>query len=238
MTTASTSPAGASAEGASDDDRPTIYTAYEIDFMLDLRPTDSGRITREQIGLRSAPEEAHEFVTAAVTSGLRARGKVERSDEGQWLLGEEGQIVATVLTAADRWLGIALTEGQAMRMAFVVKAKQAVLMLTQDELDSFVVSSLPDPAQVPATITDIAAAFLAESTAGAERTVSLRRTDLADPAQQVPLMFHVESDGTWRTGHLPLDEEGILSVSDATRASLAASVAALWEDGESTVPAA
>ena len=91
-------------------DRPevTIYTAYEIDFMLGLRDTENARITREQIGLRSAPEQAREFVTAAVTSGLRARGKVERSADGQWLLGEEGQVIAGALTSADRWLGIAL----------------------------------------------------------------------------------------------------------------------------------
>ena len=58
-------------------DRPevTIYTAYEIDFMLGLRDTENARITREQIGLRSAPEQAREFVTAAVTSGLRADRK-------------------------------------------------------------------------------------------------------------------------------------------------------------------
>lgn len=226
MSTASTS---------ADDDSSTIYTAYEIDFMLGLRPTESGRISREQIGLRAAPEEAREFVTAAVTSGLRARGKVERSEEGQWLLGEEGQVVATVLTAADRWLGVALSEGEAMRMAFVVKAKQAVLMLTQDDLDSFVVSSLPDPSQVPASIADVVVAFLGE---GSERTVSLRRTDLSDPEQQVPLMFHVEADGAWRTGHLPLDEDGILTVSDADSGSIARSVAELWEDGVSRAPGA
>src|SRR5690625_5730953 len=110
----------------------TQTTAYELDFMLNLRPTEAGAGTREQIGLRSAPEEAKEFVTAAVTSGLRARGKVTHSEDGQWLLGEEGQVVATTLTSADRWLGLALTEGEAMRMAFVIKANQAVLMLTQD----------------------------------------------------------------------------------------------------------
>src|SRR5699024_12480338 len=47
-----------------------------------------------------SPEEAKEFVTAAVTSGLRARGKVTHSEDGQWLLGEEGQVVAT--TCPDR----------------------------------------------------------------------------------------------------------------------------------------
>src|SRR5699024_10323584 len=139
------------------------------DLTCFLCRTNPGAVTREQIGLRSAPEEAKEFVTAAVTSGLRARGKVTHSEDGQWLLGEEGQVVATTLTSADRWLGLALTEGEAMRMAFVIKANQAVLMLTQDELDSFVVSALPDPAQVPTSVADVVTAFLDE---GKERTVS------------------------------------------------------------------
>src|SRR5699024_2004832 len=145
---------------AATDEQATIYTAYEIDFMLGLRDTENGRITREQVGLRSAPEAAREFVTAAVTSGLRARGKVERSEDGQWLLGEEGQVVATALTAADRWLGIALAEGEAMRMAFIIKANDAIVMLTQDELDSFAVTALPGPEQVPASVADIVQALL------------------------------------------------------------------------------
>src|SRR5699024_1244383 len=182
---------------------------------------------------RSAPEEAQEFVTAAVTSGLRARGKVERSEDGQWLLGDEGQGVATALTSADRWLGIALTEDDAMRMAFVIKANQAILMLTQDELDSFIVSALPEPESVPASIADVVVAFLEE---GQERTVSLRRTDLSDPQQSVPLMFHVEEDGSWKVGHLPLDDEGVLTVSDASRAAISETVAGLWEDGVSRAP--
>lgn len=41
--------------GASAEDDPTIYTAYELDFMLGLRPSEAGTITREQVGLRSAP---------------------------------------------------------------------------------------------------------------------------------------------------------------------------------------
>lgn len=216
-------------------EQTTIYTAYEIDFMLNLRPTDSGAITREQVGLRSAPEAAQEFVTAAVTSGLRARGKVTRSEDGQWLLGEEGQVVASTLTSADRWLGLALTEGEAMRMAFVIKANQAVLMLTQDELDSFVVSALPDPDQVSASISDVVAAFLEE---GHQRTVSLRRTDITDPEDTVPLMFHVEADGSWRTGHLPLDEEGVLSVSPVSREGATQAVSALWNEGVSRAPGA
>lgn len=219
--------------GVDAQDEPTIYTAYEIDFMLNLRPTAQGAITREQVGLRSAPEEAQEFVTAAVTSGLRARGKVERSDDGQWLLGEEGQVIATALTAADRWMGIALAEGDAMRMAFVIKANEAVLMLTQDELDSFIVSALPDAAQVPASVGEVVSAFLGE---GRERTVSLRRTDGADSSATVPLMFHVEEDGRWQVGHLPLDENGVLSVSELPREGVREAIRGLWEDGVSEAP--
>lgn len=219
---------------AATDEQVTIYTAYELDFMLGLRDTENGRISRDQIGLRSAPEAAQEFVTAAVTSGLRARGKVERSEDGQWLLGQEGQVVATALTAADRWLGIALAEGEAMRMAFIIKANEAIIMLTQDELDSFVVTALPGPEQVPASVSDIVVAFLEE---GNERTVSLRRTDLSAPDDPTPLMFHVEADSTWKVGHLPLDEEGVLTVSAADADSVTDSVRALWEDGESRASA-
>lgn len=220
-------------ETSTTDEQVTIYTAYEIDFMLGLRDTENGRITREQIGLRSAPEAAQEFVTAAVTSGLRARGKVERSEDGQWLLGEEGQVVATALTAADRWLGIALAEGEAMRMAFIIKANEAILMLTQDELDSFVVTALPSSDQVPASVSDIVLAFLGE---GNERTVSLRRTDLSAPQDPIPLMFHVEADSSWKIGHLPLDDEGILQVSEVDAGGVAEATQALWEDGVSQVP--
>ncbi|MFC7457316.1 hypothetical protein ACFQS2_08975 [Brachybacterium sp. GCM10030267] len=221
--------------GTATDEQITIYTAYEIEFMLSLRATENGAITREQIGLRSAPEEAREFVTAAVTSGLRARGKVARSADGQWVLGEEGQVVATALTAADRWLGIALAEGEAMRMAFVIKANDAILMLTQDELDSFAVSALPDRSHVPASVADIVIAFLDE---GHERTVSLRRTDISAPDQAVPMMFHTEQDRTWRIGHLPLDDEGILNVSDVAREDIGEAVRLLWEDGVSRAPSA
>ena len=220
---------------AASGEQVTIYTAYEIDFMLGLRDTENARITREQVGLRSAPEQAREFVTAAVTSGLRARGKVERSADGQWLLGEEGQVVAAALTAADRWLGISLAEGEAMRMAFVIKADDVILMLTQDELDSFLVSALPDAAHVPASVSDIVLAFLEE---GHERTVSLRRTSLAAPEEPAPLMVHVEADGSWRLGHLPLDDRGVLTVSEVTAAQLPEVVRALWEDGTSAPPAA
>ena len=54
---------------AAHDEQVTIYTAYEIDFMLGLRDTENGRITREQVGLRSAPEAAEEFVTGFVQKG-------------------------------------------------------------------------------------------------------------------------------------------------------------------------
>ena len=227
----STSGAGSTAA----QDAPTVYTAYELDFMLSLRSTENAGITRDQVGLRSAPEEAREFVTAAVTSGLRARGKVERSEDGQWLLGEEGQVVAGTLTSADRWLGLALAEGEAMRMAFVGAAGVAVPMLTQDELDSFIVSALADPAQVSRSVADIIAAFLAE---GQGRTVSLRRTALDEPEEQTPLMVHAEDDGSWRVGHLPLDDEGVLSVSPIQRTQLTETVRALWEDGRSEAPRA
>lgn len=226
--------AAAQAEHERDSETTTIYTAYELDFMLELRSTDNGRITREQMGLRRAPEEALDFVTAAVTSGLRARDKVQRSAEGQWLLGEEAQVIASTLTSADRWLALALSEGEAMRMAFVVVADQAVLMLTQDELDSFVISALPDPSHVPESVADVAAAFLAE---GNQRTVSMRRTDISAPEEQTPMMFHAESDGSWRSGHMPLDDQGVLSVSPITAEQLAPSVRSLWEDGVSQAPA-
>lgn len=214
-------------------DEQSIYTAYEIDFMLSLRPTESAQLSREQVGLHSAPEEAREFVTAAVTSGLRARGKVDRSSDGQWLLGEEGQVVAGILTSADRWLGLALSEGDAMRMAFVIKAGQAVLLLTQDEMDSFLITSLPDPQHVPSAVADIVTAFLDD---GRERTASLRRVDLSAPEDEVPLMIHVEQDGTWRSGHLPLDSDGILTVSGTERGELTETVRLLWEDGTSRAP--
>lgn len=212
-----------------------VYTAYEIDFMLGLRDTDSARVSREQIGLRSAPPEAREFVTTAVTSGLRARGKVERSGDGQWVLGGEGQMIAAVLTTADRWLGIALSEGEAMRMAFLVAAGEAVIMLTQDELDSFVVTSLDGSAEVPGAVGDIVLAFLEE---GRDRTVSLRRTALGAAAEPVPMMFHVADDGTWRAGHLPMDAQGVLAVSEVTAAQVPALVTALWEQGASPAPSA
>ena len=103
-------------------------------------------------------------------------------------------------------------------MAFVIKADDAVLMLTQDELDSFVVSALPDPEQVPTSVADIVLAFLDD---GSERTVSLRRKDIATPEDVTPLDVHVEADGSWQSGHLPLDEEGILTVSDISRDAVA-----------------
>ena len=49
---------------------------------------------------------------------------------------------------------------------------------------------------------------------------------------------HVEADGSWRLGHLPLDDQGVLTVSEVTAAQLPEVVRALWEDGTSTAPAA
>ena len=121
-----------------------------------------------------------------------------------------------------------------MRMAFIVKANQAVLMLTQDDLDSFTITALPDPSQVPVAIAGVCSAFLAE---GKERTVSLRRTDASAPQDAAPLMFHVEEDGSWKVGHLPLDDDGVLTVSDLDRDSIEAAIAALWEQGASQAPA-
>lgn len=212
-----------------------IYTAYEIDFMLGLRPTDAGAITREQVGLRSAPEAAEDYVTAAVTAGLRARGKVEQQADGRWQLGAEGQAIAQVLTGADRWLGLALAQGEAMRMAFIIRAADRVLLLTQDELDSFQVSAVLDPQHAPGTVATLSTAFL-EGEHG--RTVSLRRTDVSDPAQTVPLMMHVEADGDWKVAHLPLDENDVLTVSPIRKDQIAAVIARLWEDGVSEAPAA
>lgn len=223
----------AAPEGA--EDTRTIYTAYEIDFMLNLRRTEAGRITREQIGIRSAPEAAADHVAAAVAAGLRARGKVEQSADGQWLLGREGQVIAGTLTSADRWLGMALSQGGAMRMAFLVAAQEAVLMLTQDELDTFEVTALTDPSQVPHAVTDIARAFLAQAEGN---TVSLRRCDAADPGTTTQLMLHAEQDGTWRIGHEPLTAEGVLTVSDIAPEQVLGVVSRLWGEGASAAPAA
>jgi len=224
---------GAAASSA--DETQTIYTAYEIDFMLNLRRTEAAEITREQIGIRSAPEQAADFVSAAVAAGLRARGKVEQSADGQWLLGREGQIVAGTLTSANRWLGMALAQGGAMRMAFLVAAEQSVLMLTQDELDTFLVTALASPDQVPQAVTDIARAFLAQAPGN---TVSLRRCDASDPATTTQLMLHVEDDGAWKVGHEPLTEEDVLQVSDITAEQVLPVVAELWADGVSAAPRA
>ena len=51
-------------------------------------------------------------------------------------------------------------------------------------------------------------------------------------------MVHVEADGSWRLGHLPLDDRGVLTVSEVTAAQLPEVVRALWEDGTSAPPAA
>ncbi|MFC0675126.1 hypothetical protein [Brachybacterium hainanense] len=216
------------------EDTQTIYTAYEIDFMLGLRSTESSRITREQISLRSAPEAAAEYVSAAVAAGLRARGKVEQAPDGQWLLGREGQIIAGTLTSADRWLGVALAQDGAMRMAFIVAAEESVLLLTQDELDTFQITALASREHVPDAVADISRAFLSQ---GAGTSVSMRRCDLADPATTVPLMLHAEADGRWQAGHEPVTDEDVLTVSEIQPAQVLGLVTRLWEDGVSAAPA-
>src|SRR5699024_8958246 len=176
---------------AAHDEQVTIYTAYEIDFMLGLRDTENGRITREQVGLRSAPESAEEFVTAAVTSGLRARGKVERSEDGQWLLGAEGQVIASALSAADRWLGLALADSEATRLAVATWATEATIVLTQDELGPVLVVAPGSPEPGPAAVAYVGLAFPEE---GNQRTGSVPRRDSAAPTEPVSLMCHVEDD--------------------------------------------
>ncbi|MCL6423066.1 hypothetical protein Bequi_06645 [Brachybacterium sp. JHP9] len=210
-------------------DEPALYSTYELDFMLSLRENDGSRASREQIGILGVPEEAEEFVREAVMAGLRARGRIHH-DGSEWVLGEEAQVIATVLSAADRWLGIALAQGDAMRGAFVVKANEAVLMLTQDELESFRIVSLGAPGTVGRNVADIAAAFLGQ---GPGRTVSLRCTDARDLATAVPMMLHVEDDGSWHVGHLPMTEEGTLSVSPTKPQDLQALIEGLWNDGVS-----
>lgn len=215
-------------------DTPTIYSAYEIDFMLSLRPTEAGETTRGQLGIHSAPPAAADHVRAAVASGLRARGKVELSEDGQWMLGEEAQIIAAALTAADRWLGMALTQGEAMRTAHVVTAGDAVLMLTQDELDTFLVSALEDRDQVPRTLADITRAFLDE---GEGRAVSLRRVDAGSSKQELHrLMLHGDADGDLLLGHEPETAEGVLTVTPIDAQQLEGALTRLWADGISAAP--
>jgi hypothetical protein len=211
---------------------PTIFTSYEIDYMLSLSTSRAAGISREQIGIPGVPGSgaAAEHVTAAVNAGLRARGKLVRRG-GEWVLGEEGERIAGVLTGADRWLGIALAQGEAMRAAFVVKADRDVLMLTQDDLDSFQITSLGTPDRVPAAVARVATTFLRQ---GAGHTVNLRRTDASDERGTAPLMLHVETDGTWQCGHLPMSEDGVLTVSPIAVTEVESTIADLWERGEST----
>lgn len=194
------------APAASAAPEPALYSTYELDVMLTLHDTEAGRASREQLGILGVPEEAEEFVTEAVMSGLRARDRLVHVG-GKWVLGEEAQAVAGVLASADRWLGIALARGEAMRGAFIVKAGERVLMLSQDELETFRVVTLPGPDAVGPSVADIAIGFLDQ---GAGRTVSLRRTDARDLSSTSPLMIHVEEDGSWGLGHLPLTDEGVL----------------------------
>lgn len=213
-------------------DQPTIFTSYEIDFMLSLSRTDAARITRKQIGIPGVPGfgAAADHVTAAVTAGLRARGKLVHR-EGEWVLGTEGERIAAVLNGADRWLGIALARGEAMRAAFVIRGEADVLMLTQDDLDSFQITSLGSSDQVPAAVARIATTFLRQ---GAGHTVNLRRTDADDDRGTTPLMLRVEEDGSWQSGHLPMTEDGMLSVSPVAADGIEEAVAELWERGDSS----
>lgn len=215
---------------------PTIFTAYEIDDMLTLSDTRSAEITRDQLGIPGVPGSgpATEHVTAAVNAGLRARGMLVRRG-GEWVLSPQGELVATTLTTADRWLGIALAQDAGMRAAFVVKAGSSVLMLTQDDLDSFQVTSLSgadgrSAGDVPKAVARVATTFLRR---GAGHTVSLRRTDIADPDSTTPLMLHVEDDGSWQSGHLPFTEDGVLSASPIALTEVQFAIADLWERGES-----
>lgn len=203
----------------------TVYTAYELDFMLSLRPSAASDATREQLGLRGAPGEAREYVTAAVTSGLQARGKVDHGPDGNWMLGEEARLIGSALTTADRWLGFALTEGQATRMAFVVRAPETVLMLVQDELDTFAVSAIDDPRDVSRSVATITRSFLSDTPG---RTVSLRCTDAAEPAATATVMLHVTDDGSWQLGHEPITDGGLLAVSATAPAEVETVIERLW----------
>lgn len=215
-------------------DGPTVFSTYEIDFMLSLKDTSAGGVSREQLGIERPPRQAREHVTSAVTAGLLARDKVRRSRGGEWVLGEEAQVTAGTLTTADRWLSLALAHGDAMRVAFIVKSEDSVIMLTQDELDTLQVSSLPDPDEVARSVADIATSFLGQGTG---RTVSLRRTG-TEKTEEITMMFHVEDDGAWKLGHLPLDDDGVLTVSDVDRSQVLPVITKLWDDGDSVAPPA
>lgn len=215
---------------------PTIFTAYEIDDMLALSDTRSAEITRDQLGIPGIPGSgpATDHVTAAVNAGLRARGMLVRRG-GEWVLGPQGELVARTLTTADRWLGIALAQEAGMRAAFVVKAGESVLMLTQDDLDSFLVTSLSgadgrSAGDVPKAVARVATTFLSQ---GSGHTVSLRRTDIAGPDSTTPLMLHVEDDGSWQAGRLPFTEDGVLTASPIALTEVESAIAELWERGES-----
>src|SRR5699024_6644697 len=105
------------------------------------------------------------------------------------------------------------------------------IMLTQDELASFVVRAVRSPGQVPAAAADVVLAFPEE---GNQRTVSLRRTDSAAPTDPVPVVFHGEGDGSWKRGHLPLGGAGGGSGSGVGAEGGGAAARALREDGVSS----
>lgn len=215
----------------------TLYTAHEIAFMLGLRSTPAARVTGSLLGVPAVADEAREAVQAAVTSGLHARGKVEHAPDGQWLLGEEAQLIAGALTEADRWLGFALAEGEAMRAAFVVRAGQTVIMVVQDELGTFAVSAMEGSDDVPRAVGGIAVAFLSESPG---RTVSLHRTEVTAPDRRVPLLLHTEPDGTWQVAHEGADgarepsaAADALAVAPLDPGDVEATIARLWHEGVS-----
>ena len=105
-------------------------------------------------------------------------------------------------------------------------------MLTQDELDSFG-HRAAGPEQVPPR--SRTSSRLLDGGSGAP---PLRRTDLSAADDPIPLMFHVEQGGDRKIGHLPLDEGGILQVSDLPADGVAEAVRALWEEGASRAPGA
>lgn len=222
------------ARAQAQENRPA-YTAYELDYFLRLDDSRAAAITREQMSLRSAPAEAAEYVEASVTASLFARQKLRRGQGDSWLLTEEAQVIASNLTRADRWLGLALATAEGMRLAFMLAAEDVVLLYTQDELDTFVVSAVQGRDAVPEAITRIARSFLSDD---AGRTVSLRRTDASAAGTVAQVLLRVGPDGAWQIAHEPLDEKQELTVSDMSPEQVEAVVRRLWDEGVSAAPTA
>ncbi|WP_058234903.1 hypothetical protein [Devriesea agamarum] len=212
-----------------DDIAEAHYSAFELDFMISLRETEAGVITRKQLGLIELPEDAADYVRSAVASGLFARRKVEGTD-GKWALNAEGQVIASTLTSADRWLGFALMQGDALHPAYAVKADESVLLLDHEELDTFSIRALTGPSVLPDALATIAYSFLSER---GGRTVSLRRTDASNPEIQVQLMLHTDEDGTWKLGHEPVKDDGNLTITPMSPEDVPALLTAFWESGAS-----